>query len=298
MNIWKDKNWAPMLLKEIDNPFNKKEYIYEIKFDGIRAIIFVSPNYFKIQTRNKVDITNLYPELKSIQKLVKKETIFDGEIVSFENDRPSFLKLQKRNHLKNEDRIKIESLNNPVTYVCFDILYQGKNLIDLSLKERKDILNKFKISDNFYISKTYNNGIDLFNKTKKLKLEGIVAKKIDDKYEINTRSSSWIKIKNLRKEKFIIGGYEKRKGNYISLLLGELKNNKLYFVGKASLTDSNILYDKVVNNKKINKSPFENYKNKSSIYITPNIKCEVKYLERTKENHLRQPIIIKEKNYE
>lgn len=294
MNIWKNRNWGPMLLKEADKPFNSKDYIYEIKYDGIRACIYVSPNSFQIISRNKIDMTNIYPELKSIQNLVDRDIILDGEIVSFKDNKPSFSKLQERNHLKNKDKIKKESINNPVTFIAFDILYYDKDITSLTLLERKEILNKIKENDELIISKFYKNGIDLFKKIKKLDLEGIVAKKIDDSYEINKRTFSFIKVKNLKEEEFTVGGYEIKKGDYISLVLGELKNNKLYFVGKVSLTKNNNLYNKVINSKTIKKSPFINYDNKNTIYISNNIKCKVKYLERTKSNHLRQPIIKKE----
>lgn len=293
-----EKNFTPMLLKEVDKPFNSKDYLYEIKFDGIRTIIYISKNKIKIVSRNKKDITYLYPELHSIKNLFSKDTILDGEIVIFDNNKPSFSKLQERNHLKNKKKIELESINNTVTFICFDILYYSKNLTNLPLIKRKDILNKFNNNEVFFISKTYENGIDLFEKIKKLDLEGIVAKLKNSPYLINKRTAYWLKIKNLKQDNFIIGGYEIKKKNYISLLLGELKNKKLYYVGKASLTNNNELYNKVITNPKLKKSPFINYNEANTIYIKTNLKCKVKYLEKTKDNILRQPIIIKENNNE
>ena len=129
MNIWRNRNWGPMLLKEIDKPFDSKDYLFEIKFDGIRAIIFASPHNLIIKTRNNVDVTDIYPELQSIKNLVKHPTIFDGEIVAFKEGLPSFSKLQERSHLKNKNKIKKLSLEEPICYVCFDILYDNKDLI-------------------------------------------------------------------------------------------------------------------------------------------------------------------------
>ena len=294
MNIWKDRSWSPMLLKEIAKPFNNNDYIYEIKFDGIRACIFVSPKSFQIISRNNVDITYLYPELRSIQDLVDKETIFDGEIVSFENGKPSFSKLQERSHLKNNERINLESRKNPVTYICFDILYQGKNITSLKQIQRKKILNKYKDGDYFCKSKFFSNGISLFENIKKLNLEGIVAKRKYDSYEINSRNNSWIKIKNFKKGLFRILGYERKKGNYISLILGEKKGKKYEYIGKVSLSENSDLYKKVIISKKVVGKKINGYKNKGSIFITSNLLCPVKYLERTKNNHLRQPVIDKD----
>ena len=102
INIWKNRKWVPMLLKEQYEPFDSKDYIYELKFDGNRAVIFASPNKVVIQNRHKQDISYVYPELQKIKNLVTKDTIFDGEIVMFQDGAPSFSKLQERAHLKNK----------------------------------------------------------------------------------------------------------------------------------------------------------------------------------------------------
>ena len=125
-NLWKNRNFSPMLLEEINKPFNNKDYIFELKFDGIRTIIFINSKNIQIQSRNKNDITYLFPELKDITKQIKSNVIFDGEIVSMENGKPSFSKLSKRLHLKNKRKILEESINNPVSFIAFDILYQNK----------------------------------------------------------------------------------------------------------------------------------------------------------------------------
>lgn len=291
MNIWKNRIFTPMLLKEVDKPFNSSDYLYEIKFDGYRAILFVNKDGITIRSRNKIDITNMYPELKSITKLVKKDTIIDGEIIALENGYPSFSKLSERSRTKDVSKIKYHMKNNPVTFIAFDILYQDKDLTNLSLVERKEILSKIKDNEVFVKSKIYSDGIKLFKKVGSLNLEGIVAKKKDSLYEINKRTSSWVKIKNNIHESFLIGGYIIKKMS-ISLLLGELKDNKLYYVGNVRLNENHKLYNKIISMKKT-ESSFINYNKKDAIFIEPKYKCMVKYLERTKTNHLRQPIIEK-----
>lgn len=291
MNIWKNRKWGPMLLKEIGTPFDSKNYIYEIKFDGYRAILYVNPTHIEIISRNNNDITYLYPELKEIQKLVKKDTIIDGEIVAMEKGKPSFSKLQQRSHVKASKRIEYYAIEHPVTFVGFDILYEDKDLTNLTLMERKKYLDKLDENDVFIKSKYFNEGIKLFNKIKEKGLEGIVAKKKDSVYEISKRSDSWIKIKNNRKEEFIIGGYEFKKRD-ISILLGENINGELHYVGSAKLNIESDLANRIKNMKQLKKSPFIDYK-KDAIYINPRVKCLVRYLERTPNNHLRQPIIEK-----
>ncbi|MBO5095912.1 MAG: hypothetical protein J6B98_03475, partial [Bacilli bacterium] len=137
MSLWNMVPLKPMLLKEVNKPFNDKDYIFEIKFDGIRAIIYANKKSVKIYSRNGKDITHLYPELQTIKKVVTKNTIFDGEIVLFDNNVPSFEKLLRRNNVKSLSKIEYYQESNPVTYMCFDILYEGKDLTNLTLMERK-----------------------------------------------------------------------------------------------------------------------------------------------------------------
>lgn len=295
INIWKNRKWVPMLLKEQYEPFDSKDYIYELKFDGNRAVIFASPNEVIIQNRHKQDISYVYPELQKIKSLVTKDTIFDGEIVMFQDGAPSFSKLQERAHLKNKTKIKKESEDNPIIFVCFDMLYDGEDITDLTLMSRKKRLAKIKDNDVFMKTKyVEEKGIDLFKKIKKLHLEGIVAKLKTSKYTINERLDDWIKIKNWQEEVFTIGGYiESEKVNMVSLLLGELKNNELHFVGKVTMHKRQGLYKKLVRQKKLKESPFIDFK-EDAIYVTPKYKCNVEFLEKTKSNHLRHPVFKEE----
>lgn len=289
INIWKNRNWSPMLLKEIDKPFNNKDYIYEMKFDGIRAIIFSNPKSVYIMSRNNKDLTSLYPELQEIKNIVKENVIFDGEIIMTDNGYPSFSKLQNRSHLKNKKIILKESLNNPVNFIAFDILYENKDLRNKSLLERKEILSKYPDNEVFiktkYIKK---DGVKLFKNIKKMNLEGIVAKNINSPYHINKRTNDFIKIKNIKDKEFYIGGYIEKENNSLSLLLGEYKNNKLYYVGKVTMNKKKDKYKKIIKVKK-DKNKFEDC-NEDAIFIKPTITCTVTFLERTSKNHLRHPV--------
>lgn len=293
MSLWNNKKFGPMLLKEINEVINSKDYLYEIKYDGIRALMFVNTDTLKIISRNKKDITYLYPELKSVKELFNENVILDGEIITMHKNKVSFEKLQERSHLKDISKIAWYQEHSPVIFVAFDILYKGKDLTKLPLTERKKILEEIGENDYLIKSKVYDDGQKLFDTVKKLNIEGIVAKKKDSIYEINTRSYSWIKIKNYKKSIFIVGGYETKKSNYISLKLGEYKNNKLIYIGSASLIKSNPLYNKIITSKKVKKTTFDNY-DENIIYIEPTIKCRVKYIEKTKNGQLRQPVIMKE----
>lgn len=281
-----------MLLEEIEHPFDSDDFLYELKFDGARATIHVGPKVFKIYGRRGTDLTNLYPELKQIQKLVTDHMIFDGEIVLFQNGKPSFSKLQERSHLKDKKKIKYFSENFPVCFIAFDILYKNKTLINFSLLERKKILEKCQENDYFIKTKyIIKEGKKLFKQIKKIDLEGIVAKKIDSIYEINTRSKNWLKIKNWHDETFFIGGYQNElRQPMIKLYLGEYKENRFQFVGKVMASKKQEIYKKIINEKIKKISPFDNFKEEEVIYVTPKLTCEISYLERTEQNHLRQAI--------
>lgn len=290
MSLW-NKDIKPMLLGEVREVFDSKEYLYEVKYDGIRVLVFVSKDKVVIRSRYGIDITGLFPEMMVLCKMVKGNVIFDGEIIMLDNNKVSFSKLQKRIHLKNKKTIEFLSKTNPVIFICFDVIYEGKDLINLSLLERKDVLSNYKDNDVF-IKSTYviGDGTKLFNAIKKLDMEGIVAKKINSKYLVNERSDNWLKIKNYKSGNFIILGYiNKEESHVISLVLGEHLNKKIVYVGKVVLGKKRNLADKILKMKK--SKAVVKIKDKDVIYIKPEIKCLIKYLERTENGLLRQPFV-------
>lgn len=285
----------PMLLNEEFKPFDSKDYLYEIKYDGIRALIYINKGKIIIKSRRNIILNDTYPELLEIKNISKDECIFDGEIVLLDNGKPSFSKLQERTRLKNKFRINETASKNPVCFVCFDILYKGKDLTWVPLIERKKILDKFKENDIFVKSKYFlENGKALFKGVQKEDLEGIIAKKVNSKYTYGIRTKEWIKIKNFKEDEFYICGYNKTKSdNVLSVLLAEKINNKYHFVGKMLFSHKNKEYKKVVNSKET-KNYLEDCK-EDAFYIKPIIKVKVNYMERTKNNMLRQPFIQKDK---
>lgn len=291
MNIWKDRNWCPMLLNEIKKPFDSKDYIFEVKFDGIRAVCFANNKEVKIMSRNKKDISNLFPELDNIKKLCNDNVIFDGEIVIIEDGKPSFTKLQERLNLRNKTKIDYLSKSNPVIFIAFDILYENKSLINLDLIKRKEILNKYNDNDYFVKSEVFPTyGIKLFQSIKEMNLEGIVAKYKYGKYHVNERTSDFIKIKNTYVEEFYIGGFEE---NNISgvFVIGELNNNSFIYVGKVLIGKNESLFKRIKLCRK-SKNYFSNF-NENINYVKPEIKICVEYLEKTKNGTLRHPRIYK-----
>lgn len=281
---------SPMLLQEVDKPFNSKDYLYELKFDGVRALVFIDKGRIIIKSRRGIILNNIYPELLNIKNITNKTCVFDGEIVLMDKGKPSFTKLQERVRLKDKIKINKLSKTNPVVFVVFDILYLNKDLTKLPLIKRKEILNRFKDTNEFIKSKVYSDGIKLFNLVKKEGLEGIISKKKNSLYEYSKRSENWVKIKNFKENQFYISGYLNNKNNTtISIVLTEKKNHDYYFVGKCIMGRKNNLFNKILNSKKVKK--YINGYNADAIFINPEYKIRIKYIERTKNNMLRQPFI-------
>lgn len=281
---------TPMLLSESNNVPISKNYIYELKYDGIRALIYISSKNLKIYTRNKVDVTHLFPELNKLKDIIKYNVILDGEIICTKDGKPNFSKLLSRIRLKNKDKILSQSMWNRATFICFDILlFNDKNLTNCTLLERKNILNKFKDNDIFIKSKIFSDGVKLFKTIKKFNLEGIVCKDINSKYVINSRSVYWIKVKNYKIETFYIGGYTIKNDKQITIYLGEHIKNNLEYVGKVFVSKRHKLYNKVINCKKAS-NKFINLE-ENIIFVEPTIRVKVRYIERTENNRLREAFL-------
>lgn len=289
MSLWTNREWHPMLLKEVDEPFDSKEYIYEMKYDGIRALCFVNKKEITFLSRNGVDLTYLYPELENIKNNVTKNVIFDGEIIAFDDqEKPSFTKLQERSHSKDKNKIKINSKMNPVVFIVFDILYENKDLINIPLSKRKEILNKYKDTEYFVKAKYIEEeGKKFFQEIKKKDLEGIVAKLKNSTYHPSKRTNDFIKIKNIKRDEFLIGAYQINKVN-LSLFIGEYEKSQLIYIGKCSLSLTNPISKEILKKKNTNNS-FINLKEKNITYIKPTY-CYIEYTERTKSNNLRHPV--------
>ncbi len=281
----------PMLLSERNLPFDDDMYLFEMKYDGIRAIIHVSPTSFRIDSRKGIDLTDKFPELKSLQTLVKEEVILDGEIIALHEGKPHFRKVMERILAKEDKKIKICKSENPVLFMAFDILYKKKSLVELPLIKRKRILAKLKEND-FLMVVPYilGKGLSLYENVKALSLEGIVAKEINSPYEMGMRTDKWIKIKNKQIEAFFIMGYIENKNHTMSLLLGEKRKGQFFFCGKVLLGKKDIA-------SKIKSVPKEkeigDKNDTNAIYIKPIMKCLVSYLERSDTGKLRHPQFIK-----
>jgi bifunctional non-homologous end joining protein LigD len=232
----------PMLATLADRAFDDPQWLYEIKWDGYRAVAYLDLGSVRLVSRNQNDLTAAYPELHSIGDNVKaRNAILDGEIVALdEQGRPSFGLMQQRTGIGSGGR-RIQRTRDdiPVVYYVFDLLYlDGYNLMNAELEQRKALLASILApSDLIRYSDHYiGNGKALFEVAAQRQLEGIVAKHRSSQY-VQKRSREWLKIKIVKQQECVIGGYTDPRGsreNFGSVVLGLYDNKgKLIHVGHA-----------------------------------------------------------------
>jgi bifunctional non-homologous end joining protein LigD len=304
----------PMLAIPVDKAFESKDWVFEIKWDGVRAIVFKekkeNENNIKLMSRNGNDITLRYPEITEALETSladSRSTILDGEIVVLdENGLPDFQGHQRRMNV--QDNIGIEKLSKeiPTTIFLFDILYfEGKNIEKLSFVERRKILTRIiKPEERIKISDFFENGLDLLKQTRRLNLEGIMAKRKSSTYKEGARSSDWLKIKNIRTQDCVVIGYTegegKRKNWFGSLLLAVFvpKIKKLRFIGHTGSGFDDKTVQAIYQNLqklKIDTMPIDTipYKNRATQWVKPVRVAEIKFSSWTKDNIMRAAIFLR-----
>ncbi len=217
----------PMLATSAAKAFNDPGWLFEIKWDGYRAVAFLDGGRLRLVSRNQNDFTAQFPELQSLPQFVKAErAILDGEIVALdEKGRPSFSLMQQRTGFHPGQRRLQRHEGVPVIYYAFDLLYlDGLDLRRVALEQRKRLLReKIVAGEVIQFSDHYDEkGLDLFAAAKKRELEGIVAKKRNSIYE-EKRSTNWLKIKITQSQECVIGGYTDPEGSreyFGALVLG------------------------------------------------------------------------------
>ncbi len=292
----------PMLATLVDNPFDDPEWLFEVKWDGYRTIIFLNKGNVELQSRNNKSFTKKYFPIAESLKKWDINAILDGELI-VSNDKG----VSDFNALQNWNK---ESDGDLRLYV-FDLLwYEGKNLMDLPLEQRQAILKDIFIptDDIIRLSEVFpSKGKDFFYAAEKLQLEGIIAKKANSTYSPGKRSKSWLKIKVHKRQEVIIGGYtlNESSGKLISsLVLGVYDNGSLKYVGKVGTGFTDTLKKDLLKKFKpitIDSSPFDvepdvnqpsrfRQPGKSKVvWLKPEIICEVSFAEVTEDGVFRQP---------
>lgn len=299
-----------MLATSVDKPFDGAEWLFEIKWDGYRAVAFIDGGNVRLMSRTQNDLTAQFSELGSLPQFVKAErAILDGEIVALDDEgRPSFSLMQQRTGFQPGKRRLQRREGVPVIYYAFDLLYlDGLDLRRVGLEQRKQLLqDRIMAGTVVHFSDHYaEKGLDLLEAAKQRGLEGIVAKKRSGAYE-EKRSSNWLKIKITKRQECVIGGYTDPEGSreyFGALVLGLYdRQERLIHVGQVGTgfdhkalkeifarlqplkTKQNSFYGEIGGLRKVE-------------FVRPELVAEIKFAEWTHENadggmKLRAPVFM------
>jgi bifunctional non-homologous end joining protein LigD len=284
----------PMLATSIEEPFDGPEWLFEIKWDGHRAVAFIEDGKLRLVSRNQNELTSRYPELKDLPQFVKaRSAILDGEVVALDEEgRASFSLMQQRTGFRAGGRHAAAKSEVPVLYYAFDLLYlDGYDWRRVPLEQRKKKLASLLISgDSVRYSDHYEKqGKALFEIARSKGLEGILAKKRDSIYR-ERRTSEWLKIKITHRVECVIGGYTEPEGSrahFGSIVLGLYdQQGRLIHVGQAgSGFDQKSLEEvwKLLKKRETKKNPFygEVEALRKVYWVKPELVAEIEYAEWT-----------------
>lgn len=285
---------SPMLATLIEKPFNDENWLFEIKWDGYRALAFIDQGKVQLKSRKNLLWNQTFSSITQSLEKVNAQVIFDGELVVLDSKGKSDFQLMQ-NYQKDR--------KGALYYYVFDILYKdGEDLRSLPLIERKQILNKYlkQLSLPFvrYSSHVIKNGKSFFKEASKYHLEGIMGKNISSTYQ-SKRSREWVKIKAILTQEVVIGGFTAPRNSrqkFGALLVGVYNDKKeLNYSGHVGGGFTFDLLQKVYDQLKPliqKKSPFKHIPktNTSPTWVKPKLVGEVSFSEWTKDNIMRQPI--------
>ncbi|MCH7677232.1 non-homologous end-joining DNA ligase [candidate division KSB1 bacterium] len=303
---WVQDEIEPMLASSQSQPPTSGDYIYEVKWDGIRGMISLDEGEIKIRSRNQKDLTKQFPELAIPDQAFRATSaLFDAEIVCLEeNGMPSFKNVIHRMHQRSEGAIERASAKYPVVCYVFDCLYlDGRPLVNEPLMRRREWLADAIRKDTPYrVSEVVTEGKEFFEAAKKMGLEGIMAKIRDSKYLPGKRSTSWLKIKSRQTADCVIIGYTQGKGNreelFGALQLGYNNGSGLQYVGKVGTGfDTKMMKSVFSELKKIKKAPRavaeKPIDDAKTVWIEPKLFCEIQYASMTPNGTYREPVFVR-----
>jgi bifunctional non-homologous end joining protein LigD len=291
-----------MLATTVDRPFSDPNWLFEIKWDGVRTLARIENGAIKLTSRNGIDVTKQYPELAEMPKAFSaREAILDGEIVALdEKGHSGFARLQQRMHVRAPAPTLVTQV--PATYYVFDLLYcDGYDLRQVPLLQRKEFLRRLlhpadhvRFSDH-----QLEQGKELYELAGANGLEGIIGKRVDSLYG-EGRSNSWVKIKQTTTIDAVIGGWTEPRSPGLrlgALLLGLYQGKKLRFIGHVGTgfdAKSQEAIGKMLKERETTACTFDKVPetNEPEHWARPELVARVKYSEWTPEKRLRHPVFL------
>jgi bifunctional non-homologous end joining protein LigD len=296
----------PMLARPADGPPDFGDYVYEVKWDGIRALISLDEGEVTIRGRNGLDITKQFPELLIPEEAFRATSaVFDGEIVCLDGEgKPIFADVIRRMQQSTEGGITRAKARYPAACYLFDCLYlDGRPIISEPLSRRREWLeDAIKTNSAYRVSGTMQEGAAFFDAVKKIGLEGIMAKQRSSVYQPGKRSDAWMKIKSRQSCECLVIGYTQGKGDrqatFGALHLAQRSADVLKYVGKVGGGfDESSLQSVAEELKKLGtiKKPVREKTGEESrtVWIQPRLVCEVEFLSLTKGSVLREPVFLR-----
>ncbi|HEV7400076.1 MAG TPA: non-homologous end-joining DNA ligase [Solirubrobacterales bacterium] len=292
---------VPMLAKLSKLPANDDGWAAEVKWDGVRAIAYYRPGRLELQSRNLNDVTAQYPEVRGLSRqLGARDAVLDGELVAFDaKGRPSFERLQQRIHQTSASVVRRRMKSHPVTYVVFDLLYlEGQRLMSEPYSRRRELLEGLKLAGESWQVPGYFPGQagELLEASAAQKLEGIVLKRLDSRYSPGKRNGSWLKVKNLGRQEFVIGGWQegegRRRNSLGSILLGYFdEHGELRYAGKVGTGFSDRDLDELLRRLRPlarKPNPFAGRRGpRQAHFVEPELVAEIEFRELTAEGMVR-----------
>ena len=278
-----------------------EEWIFQVKWDGVRMLLYKQENKVELVNRNLNNRTMQYPELTDLNTYCSAESvILDGEIIAMQDGKPSFHEVMKRDRMRRSQLIELAINDRPIIFMIFDILYlDGKWVIEEQLSERQKLLSSIiKPVEFVQIVENFTDGEALFKAIQLQGLEGVVAKDLHKSYSLNGKDGRWQKKKSYKDLMAVVGGFLMRGSELKSLALGLYDaSGKFSYIGRVG--KGRYKYDewKVIKQfleKAIqSETPFntkiENYKTYQ--WVQPIYTVKVTFLEWTETMTLRQPLL-------
>lgn len=291
------------MLASPGSPFDSRDYLFEIKWNGVRALAFFGGGLVRLQGRKLTDSTERYPEILEALACLGGEGILDGEIVVLDAEgRPDFQRVLVREQTRGRKNALARSREHPAVFIAFDLLRRnGESLFDRPLAERRRLLSELLAGSAPPIvesSYSIGRGKALFEEAKARGLEGIFAKRLDSRYLPGGRTGDWLKIKVRREVDAILLGLVRERGSkrVKSLVLGCHKEGRLVWIGNAgSGIDQATLKELETALEGLRSKPptgFEAEAPGSIDWLLPKLVVRVQYTGLTREQRLWHPVFL------